>query len=259
MAVFYLYPLLQVLWLSVSEPNFGLGNYYNLATSRVVGRVTETTVWICGLTTVITVALGYIVAYAMVHVGRHPFTAMMFCVLLTFWLSVLVRAFAWVMLLRSQGPVSAVLQAIGIFQYPTSLARNEIGVDIGMVHFMLPLAILPLYANMSGIDKRLIAAARGLGAKPWQAFLQVFLPLSQPGLIAATVLVLVFSLGFFITPAILGGGKVVMVAEYIRVSFEETLRWGQATALASSLLIVVLLLLLVMGRFADLKTVFGAR
>lgn len=184
---------------------------------------------------------------------------MMFCVLLTFWLSVLIRAFAWVMLLRSQGIINTGLQEFGLIDQPLRLVRNEFGVVVGMVHFMLPLAVLPLYSNMTGIEARLVSAARGLGASPARAFLDVYLPLSKPGIVAATILVFVFSLGFFITPALLGGGKVVMISEYIQVSFEETLRWGQAAMLASTLLFSVLLSLALMARFVDLKKVFGAR
>ena len=184
---------------------------------------------------------------------------MMFCLLLTFWLSVLIRAFAWVMLLRSQGIVNTGLQELGLIDEPLRLVRNEFGVIVGMVHFMLPLAVLPIYSNITGIEARLVSAARGLGASPFEAFLNIYLPLSKPGIIAATILVFVFSLGFFITPALLGGGKVVMISEYIKVSFEETLRWGQATMLASTLLFSVLLSLALVARFVDLKKVFGAR
>lgn len=257
--VFYIFPLLQVLWLSVTVPAPGFGNYADLVTSTTIHNILWTTLRVCVVTTVITVALGYLVAYAMVHVGRRQLTWMMFGVLLTFWLSVLIRAFAWVMLLLPNGVVNGTLQFLGLIDQPLRLSRNEIGVVIGMVHFMLPLAILPLYANMTGINKALITAARGLGASAFEAFYMVFLPLSLPGIVGATVLVFIFSLGFYITPAILGGGKVVMVAEFIAVHFEETLRWGTATMMASTLLIAVFLLLFVMSRFVDLKKLFAAR
>ncbi|MEM9784684.1 MAG: ABC transporter permease, partial [Pseudomonadota bacterium] len=161
-------------------------------------------------------------------------------------------------LLRGNGVVNEGLMGIGLIDQPLRLVRNEIGVLIGMVHFMLPLAVLPIYANMIGIRPQLLSAARGLGASPARAFLLVFLPLSKPGIIAATILVFVFSLGFFITPALLGGGKVVMISEYIRVSFEETLRWGQATMLSTVLLFAVFLALGLVARFVDMRTVFGA-
>ncbi len=259
MLVFYIFPLTQVLWLSVTEPTFGLDNYRELIERPLIHRIWWTTIRICVVTTAITVVAGYAVAYAMRLVGEQQRTWMLFCVLLTFWLSVLVRAFAWVMLLRTEGMINVGLMEIGLIEQPIRLVRNEIGVVIGMVHFMLPLAVLPIYSNMTGIDQRLMSAARGLGASPFTTFREIYLPLSKPGIIAAVILVFVFSLGFFITPAILGGGRIVMISEYIRVSFEETLRWGQATMLASSLLFAVMLTLAIFARFVDLKKVFGAR
>ncbi|WP_420394339.1 ABC transporter permease [Acuticoccus sp.] len=258
MLIFYIWPLGEIFWLSISEPRLGLGNYRDLFTNGTLHTIWLTTLRVCVLTTVITVTLGYVVAAALTLVGPAQRTWMMFCILLTLWLSVLIRAFAWIMLLNNQGLINEGLMALGIITEPMRLVRNEFGVLVGMVHFMLPLAILPIYSNMSGIRPALIAAARGLGASPWSAFRLVFLPLSKPGIIAATILVFVFSIGFFITPAILGGGKVVMISEYIRVSFEETLRWGQASMLATSLLFVVLFGLVLVARFVDLRRVFGA-
>ncbi len=259
MLIFYVFPLVQVLWLSVTEPYPGLQNYERLLERRTLHRIWWTTLQICVMTTVITVVLGYIVALAMTIVGEVQRTAMMFCVLLTLWLSVLVRAFAWMMLLRGEGVVNEGLMAMGLIDEPVRLLYNHFAVIVGMVHFMLPLAVLPIYSNMTGIEVRLVSAARSLGASPWQSFRLVFLPLSKPGLIAASILVFVFSLGFFITPALLGGGKVVMISEYIRVSFEETLRWGEATMLSTVLLFSVLLSLGLVARVVDLRQVFGAR
>ncbi|HEV7286820.1 MAG TPA: ABC transporter permease subunit, partial [Kaistia sp.] len=129
---------------------------------------------------------------------------------------------------------------------------------VGMVHYMLPYAILPLYANMREIDQRTIAAARGLGAGPLQAFRRVFLPLSLPGIVGAGVLVFILSLGFYITPAILGGGKTLMITEYISTQILDLLRWGPATMLATSLILTVLTMMWMLGRVVDLKKLFGA-
>jgi putative spermidine/putrescine transport system permease protein len=112
---------------------------------------------------------------------------------------------------------------------------------------------------MQGIDTRLVPAARGLGATPLAAFLRVFLPLSLPGVISAAILLFIFSLGFYITPALLGGGKTVMIAEYISVQILEALNWGTGTMLATTLLLAVMVLLAIVARFADLRQVFGAK
>lgn len=258
MVGFYTYPLLRVLWVSITEPAPGFANYALLWTSPTVRAVWTTTARIGVVTSVVTLLAGYVVAYAMVHVRDGPQRWMLFCVLLTFWLSVLVRAFAWVMLLRRDGVVNSALLGLGLAERPLALVHNEVGVVVGMVHYMLPYAILPLYANMQGIDRRFEAAARGLGATPLATFWRVFLPLSLPGIVAASVLVFVFSLGFFVTPAILGGGKTTMIAEYIGFQITQTLRWGLATMLATTLLVTVLLLIALMSRFVGLRRLFGA-
>jgi len=255
---FYVYPLSRVLWISVTEPAPGLANYGLLFTHAAIQRILLTTARICAVTTALTLVLGYLVAYAMTHVSEKPRQWMLFCILLTFWLSVLARAFAWVMLLRSDGPINWALLGLHLVDAPVALVRNEIGVVIGMVHYMLPYAILPLYVNMQGIDRRLVSAARGLGASPFTAFWRVFLPLNRPGIIGAGILVFVFSLGFYITPAILGGGRATMIAEYVGIQIQQTLRWGLATMLASSLLITVFLMIAVMARFVSLRKLFGA-
>jgi putative spermidine/putrescine transport system permease protein len=213
---------------------------------------------ICVTTTVLALAIGYLIAYAALHVRQRHAAAMLFVVLLCFWLSVLIRAFAWLMLLQSRGVVNTALMAWGVIDAPLPLVRNELGVVIGMVHYMVPYATLPLYANMQGIDPRLADASRSLGAGPLTTFLRIFLPLSLPGIAAAGVLVFIFSLGFFVTPALLGGGRVVMIAEYVSVQILQTVRWGVGTMMASVLLLTVVLLLLAVSRVVDLRRLFGA-
>ena len=168
------------------------------------------------------------------------------------------RAFAWVALLRREGVVNTLLLQAGIVDAPLPLLWNEFAVCVGMVHYMLPYAVLPLYAQMRDIDQRTIAAARGLGASRVQAFLRVFLPLSRPGIIGAGVLVFIFSCGFFVTPAILGGGRTLMIAEYVSAQILDLLRWGLGTMLATTLVVTILLLLAVMSRIVDMRKLFGA-
>jgi putative spermidine/putrescine transport system permease protein len=249
----YLFALLRVLWLSFSDPSFGLGNYRLLLSDATIQRVIWTTVWICVVTTVITVVIGYLIAYAMAHVQSRERRLILLCIMLSFWLSVLVRTFAWVMLLQRNGVVNELFLSLGVISHPLTMIYNSAGVIIGMVHVMVPLATLPIYANLSAIDQSLMDAARGLGCRPTKSFLYVYLPLSKEGIAAATVLVFVFSLGFYITPAILGGGKVLMIAEYIEFQFHETLRWGVAAMMATLLLIAVLLVLALASRVTGLQ------
>ncbi len=256
--VFYLYPLATVLTVSVAEPRPGLANYGVLLTSAPIHRVLVTTLRICVITTAIALALGYVVAYALVHAAPRTQRWIFLGVVMPLWISVLVRAFAWVTLLRREGVLNTLLLETGVTTEPLSLLWNEFAVCVGMVHYMLPYAVLPLYANMREIDRRLIAAARGLGASRGQAFRRVFLPLSRPGILGAGILVFIFSLGFFVTPAILGGGKTLMIAEYIRAQIIDLLRWGVGTALSTTLIATVLLLLWLLGRAVDLRKLFGA-
>ena len=257
MGVFYVYPLLQVLWISGTEPTVGLGNYQALAGSGVVRRIAMTTARVCLTTTAIAVLLGYVVAYAMATGTPRRRNLILMLVVAPMWVSALVRAFAWVVLLRQEGPVNALLIGSHVLAQPLQMLWTEAGVVIGMVHYMVPYAILPLYASMRDVDARLPMAARGLGASRLQAFVRVYLPLTVPGIVAASALVLVYSLGFFVIPAILGGGKTLMTAEYIRLQITELLQWGPGTALAVVLVVVVLALLALMTRVVGARRVFG--
>jgi putative spermidine/putrescine transport system permease protein len=271
LAVFYTWPILKILWISFVEIDdkavgHALGNYGLILTDDGIQRLLWRTARICLLATTITVICGYVIAYVMTHVGRQQRSLMLFGVLVTFWLSVLIRAFAWIVVLRNNGPVHALLDpfwqallGLGLVEGRLQLVRNEAGVIIGMVHYMIPYAVLPLFSNMQGIDQRILQAARGLGCTPFKAFRTTFLPLSMPGLMASTILVFVFSLGFFVTPALLGGGKVVMISEYIYFSMGQTLRWGLATMLSTTLLVSSLALILLILRFAGSRPVFGGR
>jgi len=257
LVLLYFVPLGNVLLTSVTDPKPGLDNYGLLFTSASVQRSLLTTLRIAAITTVFALLLGYVVAYAMRAASTRTQRLMLVLVLLPFWISILVRSFAWIALLGTQGPVNSALVAWGLVDEPVSLVRNETGVLIGMIHVMVPYAVLTLYANMRGIDAGLVAAARSLGASRWQAFRMVFLPLTAPGLIGAGMLVFILSLGFYITPALLGGGKVLMIAEYVAVQINDTLRWGLGTMLAATLMISVLGTLWVLSRVVDVKRLFG--
>ena len=254
----YFVPLGNVLLTSVTDPKPGLQNYGLLFTSAAVQNVMLTTLRIASVTTFLALLLGYVVAYAMRAATSSRQRIMLFCVLLPFWISVLVRSFAWLTLLRGEGPINLLLVGAGLIDEPLALVRNETGVLIGMIHIMTTYAILTLYANMRGIDVGLVAAARSLGASRFQAFRMVFLPLTLPGLIGAGTLVFILSLGFYVTPAMLGGGKVLMIAEYVAVQINDTLRWGLGTMLATTLMIAVLGALWALSRVVDVKRLFGA-
>ncbi|CDX36135.1 Opine/polyamine ABC transporter, permease protein [Mesorhizobium sp. ORS 3359] len=252
----YVVPILQVLALSFTEPTFGLGNYVEMFGSAAIGRVVRTTMIVSAVTTVLTIVMSYAVAFALVHMRPAARRVALFMVMVPFWVSVLVRAFAWITILRRNGVLNSALVGSGAIAEPLELVYNQFGVIVGMVHYMMPFAILLLYANLSEIDPRIIQAARSLGARPVTIFTRVWLPLSLPGLAIASLFIVIFSLGFLVTPAILGAGRVLMVAEYISVQISSTLRWGVATALSTTLLLVVGLLVAVAARSPALRAAF---
>jgi len=251
--VIFIYPVLRVLLISVTDPQPGFANYALLVDNPALRRVFITTIRIAALTTLVSVLLGYLLAWRM-HVARAAeLRIIVFCLMFPLWTSVLVRAFAWVALLQNNGIVNSALLALGVVDRPLPMSRNELGVLIGMVHVMVPYATLPIYAAMKGIDPRLMQAARSLGATSWPAFWRVFLPLTLPGVGAGMILVFITSIGFYVTPIILGGGKVVMIAEYISVQITETLRWGLGSMLATVLLAIVLLFVFAFRRLTVLR------
>jgi len=256
--VCFVLPVGNILRLSFIEPLAGFGNYVHLATDPLYFRIAATTLRISALTTILAVALGYLLAYVIAQASSRMRSWLLLIVLIPFWMSVLVRAFAWILLLQREGLLNAALLSLGVIQQPLSLLGNETGVLIGMVHYMIPYATLPLLSSMLAIDPRLMAASRACGAGPVRTMWRIFVPLSLPGLAGATILVFVLNLGFLVTPALLGGGKVIMVAQYIQFGINETLNWGIATALATSLLALVLLSLVVASKFVRTETLFGA-
>ncbi|MDG1011138.1 MAG: ABC transporter permease [Amylibacter sp.] len=256
-ACLYLGPILNILWLSLSDPEPGLQNYSKLVESDTLARIMWTTIRICVITTGFAVILGYSIAYAMVQAYRREQSFMLTFLLVSFWISILVRTFSWLMLLGRKGPINEGFEAIGLISEPVAFMRNELGVLIGMVHYMIPYAVLPLLVNMQTLDQRVMSASRNLGASASQTFFRIYLPMTTPGIVASALLVFILSLGFYVTPAVLGGGKVLMVAEYISVQLLVTVKWGVAAMLAALMLAGVLAMLWIMSKFMKLSTVFG--
>ena len=162
-----------------------------------------------------------------------------FCILVPFWISVLTRAFGWVALLSNRGLINTWLQAIGFISEPLALVRNEFGVIVGMTHFLIPFAVFPLASAMRSLDDRVLLAARGLGSSRMRTFWTVFVPMTRSGIIGSALIVFVFSLGFFVTPAILGGGRSVMIAELIYLSIFQSPDWGLGAAISVVLVLFV--------------------
>ncbi len=257
--VLYLLPLCWLAYASVGGPaGFTLKWYEQIASSAGIHNMLWATARIVTVTSLVALVLGYIVAFAMAHMSERARFNLALCVLVPFWLSVLVRAFAWLILLRNNGLVNETLLELQLIDQPLELVRNELGVMIGMVHYLIPYAVFPLYGAMKGIDQSLLMAARSAGATPWRTFRDVFLPLTLPAVLGAGLLVFVFGLGFFVTPAILGGGRIVMISEYASLTVLQSARWGLAGALSVVLLVATFVLIWLVGRAVNLRRMLGA-
>jgi putative spermidine/putrescine transport system permease protein len=239
----YVAPFVGVAAWSVTLPEPGVQHYDRLLTDGALHQILIRTLRICALTTLFAVGIGYLIAYHWVYGSERQRRFVEVGVLIPFWISVLIRAFAWLAVLRTDGVLNSSLMWLGVVGQPLALVRNELGVLIGMIHFMIPYAIFPLSSVMRQIDPSLLRASRGLGAGRVRAFLTIFLPLSAPGILGSAVIVFVFSLGFFVTPAILGGGRTVMIAEFIYLQMFQTANWGEGATLAVILVVAVFVLL----------------
>jgi len=253
----YVLPLLGVAGWSVTLPTPGFGQYARLADDPLVRSVFVRTARICAIVTLATVVAAYAIAYLWVRAGRRQRLVVEFCILVPFWVSVLTRAFGWVALLSSHGLLNTWLLAAGVIDEPLAMVRNELGVVLGMVHFLVPFAVFPIASAMRALDERVLLAARGLGASRLRVFWTVFVPMTRPGIVGAALVVFVFSLGFFITPAILGGGRAVMVAELVYLRIFQSPDWGMGAALSVTLVVIVAALIAVAARFTRLDRLAG--
>jgi putative spermidine/putrescine transport system permease protein len=243
LAFTYFTPFLGVLNWSVTLPEPGFGQYERVATDPIVRSVFLRTFRLCAIVTAVAVAVAYVLSYVWVYGTRAQQIVVEICIIIPFWISVLTRAFGWLVVLYNRGLVNTWLQDLGLISEPLTLVRNELGVVIGMVHFLVPFAVFPISSAMRHLDDRVLLAARGLGAGRLRTFWSVFVPMTLPGILGAAIIVFVFSLGFFITPAILGGGRSIMAAEFVFVQVFQTTNWGLAAAISVVLVTLVALLI----------------
>ena len=243
-----------------SSGQLSLVNYQKMIEYKSYARVFKTTFNVSILTTLLCILIGYPLAYFLSQIPRRYVGFFMLTVLLPFWTSLLVRTYAWLVMLQRNGLINNFAIDLGLWDTPLKLAHNLNGTLIGMVHIMLPFLILPLYAAMRRIDPHALQAAANLGATPVQAFWQVFVPLSLPGVVAGSLIVFVLCLGFYVTPAVLGGGRVILVSMQITAILEDQFNWGAASALGVVLLVLTFAALFLASRFLKLDEVmFGKR
>jgi ABC-type spermidine/putrescine transport system permease subunit I len=254
MVVFYALPVLTMLLRSVAEPEWTLSNYTRLANDSVFFNTFANTLYTALIVTIATLLLGYPVALALARTRRMA-PLILVIVLLPFWTSILVRSYAWMVLLGRHGLLNEALQAADLIERPLRVLNTPLAVQIGMTHILLPYMILPIANALRQIDPSLARAASGLGATPWRTFRQVILPLSMPGVAAGVLLVFVLSLGFYITPAMLGGPRDITLSMLIANQVDQ-LNWAYAASLSVVLLVCALVIIAAFQRLPGIGNAF---
>ena len=251
-------PLAWLSWQSIWNHGFTFENYRRMF-SGVYLDTFLLTFKLSVIVTVVTLLLGYTVAYLAASVPPKLSALILGMVILPFWTSVLVRTYAWLVLLQRTGVVNKALMASGLIDHPLQLAYNQFGTVVAMVHILLPFMVLPLYSAMQKIPQNLSQAGASLGGSPLHVFARVFLPLSMSGVVAGTTLVFILCLGFYITPELMGGGKSVMVSMVVSRNVEIYNSWGAASAVSVVLLVCVFAIFYAASRVVPLEKTLGAK
>jgi putative spermidine/putrescine transport system permease protein len=247
----FVFPLARVIWGSFFAPDFTWQYYARMWSVPVYGHVFWITLKISAFTTLFCVLLGYPAAYFLASLRPATRQILLLCVIVPFFLSVLVRNYVWMLLLQRTGLINRLLSEWGLISRPLELMYNELGVLVAMVNMLLPYMIFPVLSALLAIPPELGHASASLGAGALRTFWRVTLPLSLPGVAAGSVLVFIVALGFFITPALLGGAKQMMISNLIEFSVRQVLNWPFAFALANTLLWGTLLLYFVYVRLLE--------
>jgi len=256
LAAILLVPLGQSLLRSVGSPDFTLDHYTSLFTDgvtlTVLGRTAQTAI----IVTLVTFLLGYPYAYLMTRVGPRMRGVLLTIVLIPFWTSVMARNFAWIILLQRGGPVQSVFEFFGAGN--VVFYGSAVGVTVAMCQVLLPFMVLPLFSSLGSIDRKLLLAARGLGSPPLVAFWKIYWPLSRGGVVSGLILVFTLSLGFYVTPALLGSPQQSLIAQLLAQRTTQLLDFAGAGALGMLVLVVTLVLVAWANRFGGSISAIGA-
>jgi putative spermidine/putrescine transport system permease protein len=255
--VLFVFPISKIIIRSFMDPGFTLKHYLHILHTPVYFRILFITFRIAFFVTVVCLFAGYPVAYLLSKLPPRKSNLLMIFVMLPFWTSLLVRSYAWMVLLQREGILNMILMKLGLISTPIKMMFNPIGVTVGMVHILLPFMILPLLAVMKGIDRNLLKAAENLGARPSVAWWKVFFPLSLPGVGAGCLLVFMMGIGFFITPSLLGGRTDTMISMAIEAQVNDMVNWGLASALAVVLLGITIFIFIIYDRILGLDRMWG--
>ncbi|MCA2376928.1 ABC transporter permease [Agrobacterium genomosp. 3 str. RTP8] len=249
LVLFFVVPVLILLSRSITEPVFGFGNYAALLGSSTYLKIFFNTFVVSALVTVVSLVIGFPVAWALAIMPARLASIVFAILLLSMWTNLLARTYAWMVLLQRTGVVNKTLMGLGIIDQPLPLVNNLTGVTIGMTYIMLPFIIIPLYGVIRKIDPAILQAAALCGATRLQALIRILIPLAAPGMISGALMVFVMSLGYFVTPALLGGTANMMLAELIAQFVQSLVNWGMGGAAALVLLVVTLTLYAVQLKF----------
>jgi len=242
LVLFFLLPVGGFLLQSVLDPGPSFAHFDRLMRSRAFWVSLGNTFRISLLTTLICAVFGFAVAIRLATLRRSVANIALLLIVMTVWISLLVRNYAWMVMLGREGIISTALASLGLIEKKQSLLFNEISVLLAMTHVLIPFMIIPTYAAIQAIDPSLIRASESLGGRPWQIFRRVLLPLSLPGLATGCLLVFTLALGFYVTPAILGGRGQTMLTMLMETEVNEQLNWGYSAAHAVVLVAITAVL-----------------
>ena len=257
--IFFVYPLLRMLLMSIFDPDFTLKHYIRLYNTPLYAKVIIQTFKLSLICALSSLVLGYPIAFLLNEVKPKTRNILMIFVVIPFWTSLLVRIYALMVLLGRNGVINSSLQSIGIISSPLDLIYNTFSVTVGMIHYLLPFMVFSLYSVMSGIDKNLIKAAYNLGANPVRTFFRIFLPLSLPGVGAGSLIVFILSIGFFVTPALLGGRKDIVISMLIENQVSVQLNWPFAAAIGFTLLVFTLIIFNIANKYFGISRIWGGK
>ena len=255
--VVFIAPFVLLVFLSVYDDGFTSENYVRLWTDSIYRMTLWRTVWMSSVVTFLCALLAYPVAFYAAISRQTLALVVLALVLVPFWTSVLVRTYAWLVMLQRNGLINRTLVNLGLTNEPLPLVHNTTGTLIGMIHIMLPFVVLPLYSSLRQIPSEMSQASQSLGAGPLRTFRKVVLPLSLPGLIAGSVFVFVLSLGFYVTPQLMGGGRVILLSMVVERNVQLYANFGAGTSVAVVLLVLIILILWLLDRIVPIERIFG--
>lgn len=253
--VFYFYPMVQLIPQSfVVDGHLSLNNYVEIFQNETYLKGYGTTILIGLGAVLITFVMGYPIAYLMNNIKEKYANLLMAFIMITFWTSLMVRTYAWMVVLQKNGIINNILTGIGVIKEPVQLLYTPVAILIGTVHILLPYMILPINSVLKGIDKNLAWAARSMGATRIKAFWMITFPLSIPGVAAGILLVFVQAIGFYVTPMLLGGGKTLVASTLIDKQMFSFVQWGIGSAMGILLMLITMIFLIVFMKIFGTKS-----